>query len=127
MDKVNHFEIPVDKLDRAKKFYKSTFGWNMIDIPDMNYTMLHTGKTDEKGMIEEKGVINGGMMKRGNQIKSPVITITVENIDKSIKIVKKNGGKLLIDKMVVGDMGLSAYILDSEGNVIGLWQNTRKM
>ena len=27
MDKVVHFEIPVDNLDRAKSFYGSVFGW----------------------------------------------------------------------------------------------------
>jgi len=27
MDKVVHFEIPVEELERAQKFYKSVFGW----------------------------------------------------------------------------------------------------
>ncbi len=31
MDKVVHFEIPVDDLDRAKKFYSSIFGWELQD------------------------------------------------------------------------------------------------
>ncbi|MBS3075914.1 VOC family protein [Candidatus Pacearchaeota archaeon] len=126
MDKVQHFEIPLDNLDRAKKFYKDTFNWNMIDVPNMAYTMVHTGKTDDKGMIEEKGVINGGMIKRNNEIKSPVITITVDNIDHSLILAKKNGGKLLTDKTPVSDMGFMAYVKDSEGNIIGLWQNLKK-
>lgn len=25
--KVTHFEIPVDKMDRARKFYTDVFGW----------------------------------------------------------------------------------------------------
>ena len=126
MDKVQHFEIPLDNLDRAKKFYKDTFNWNMIDVPNMAYTMVHTGKTDDKGMIEEKGVINGGMIKRNNEIKSPVITITVDNMDHSLILAKKNGGKLLTDKTPVSDMGFMAYVKDSEGNIIGLWQNLKK-
>ena len=27
------------------------------------------------------------------------------------------------EKMAVGDMGFAAYFKDSEGNVMGLWQN----
>jgi uncharacterized protein len=127
MNKVQHFEITADDINRAKKFYSKVFGWEMKSIPEMNYTMMHTGKTDEKGMINEIGVINGGMMKRTNKIKNPVITISVDNIKKSIKNVLENGGKLIIDKMPVGDMGFTAYIKDSEDNVIGLFQPTRIM
>jgi uncharacterized protein len=127
MDKVQHFEIPVDNLNRAKKFYKDTFKWNIKDMPEVSYTIVYTGKTNNKGMIEEKGVINGGMMKRNTKIKSTVITITVESIDNSIKIIKKNGGKSIMDKMPVGDVGFMAYIKDSEGNIIGLWENLKKM
>jgi len=127
MDKVQHFEIPAAKVERARKFYTDTFGWNAMDIPNMDYTMLHTGKTDKKGMIEEKGVINGGMMKKQGKLKNPIITITVDSIEDAALKIKKNGGKLIIDKMPAGDMGYTAYFEDSEGNVMGLWQNARKM
>ena len=127
MDKVQHFEIPVDNLDRAKKFYKDTFNWNMTDMPEMKYVILHTGETDKKGMIKDMGVINGGMMKRSAKIKSPVIVITVDDLDNSISKVKMNGGKLVVEKMPVSDMGFLAYLQDSEKNIIGLWQNAKKM
>jgi uncharacterized protein len=65
------------------------------------------------------------MMKRSALIKNPVITISVKNIDKSLKDVQKLGGKILKGKEIVGDMGYSAYIKDTEGNIIGLWQNNR--
>jgi predicted enzyme related to lactoylglutathione lyase len=29
MDRVVHFEIPADDLDRAKKFYGDIFGWKL--------------------------------------------------------------------------------------------------
>jgi len=127
MDKVQHFEIPAANILRATKFYIDTFGWNAINIPNMDYTMLHTGKTDKKGMIEEKGMINGGMMKKSGKLKHPIITISVDSIDDAALKIKKNGGKLIIDKMAAGDMGFTAYFEDSEGNVMGLWQNARGM
>lgn len=38
MDPVVHFEIPVDDAVRAKKFYPSIFGWELGEMPGMDYT-----------------------------------------------------------------------------------------
>jgi len=51
------------------------------------------------------------------------VTIAVKDIDATLATVKKLGGKQVGKKMPVGDMGFSAYFSDTEGNVIGLWQN----
>jgi predicted enzyme related to lactoylglutathione lyase len=63
------------------------------------------------------------MAKRNNTIKSPVITINVEDIDASLDKIVEAGGKVVQKKTAVGDMGHSAYFKDSEGNIMGLWQN----
>ena len=123
MDKVVHFEIPADDVERAKKFYKKVFDWKMESFPDMEYTMIQTTAVDEKHMPTEPGAINGGMMKRQDPVKCPVITIDVQNIEETMKNVKKMGGELVRGKMQVGDMGYAAYFKDTEGNIIGLWQN----
>lgn len=122
MDKVVHFEIPADDVERAKKFYKKVFDWKMESIPDMEYTMIQTIAVDEKHMPTEPGAINGGMMKRQDPVKSPVITIAVQDIEGTMKSVKKMGGQSIRGKMQVGDMGYAAYFKDTEGNIIGLWQ-----
>jgi len=123
MDKVVHFEIPADDVERAKKFYKKVFDWKMESFPDMEYTMIQTTAVDEKHMPTEPGAINGGMMKRQDPVKSPVITIAVQDIEETMKNVKKMGGESIRGKMQVGDMGYAAYFKDTEGNIIGLWQN----
>ncbi len=122
---VQHFEIPYDKKDRAKDFYMKVFGWKTDDVTGMEYTMVTTGPVDDKGRPTQPGVINGGMMKRSKDMKVPIVTITVDDIDKTIEVVKNAGGRALVGKMPVMDMGWSAYVKDSEGNVVGLWQ--RKM
>jgi predicted enzyme related to lactoylglutathione lyase len=92
----------------------------------MEYTLLNTVEVDEKNMPKEPGAINGGMMKRGEAIKNVVITISVENMDTAIKKVQSLGGKIVQGKMEVPNMGITAYFQDTEGNVLGLWQATRK-
>jgi predicted enzyme related to lactoylglutathione lyase len=126
MGKVVHFEIPADDLSRAKKFYGSVFGWKMNEMPQMEYVMLGTTESDENGMPRQPGAINGGMLKRQDPVRHPVVTIDVESIDDALAKVKKNGGQVVREKLPVGDMGFTAYFRDSEGNVIGLWQNPSK-
>lgn len=128
MDKVVHFEIPADDLARAKKFYSTVFGWKTEDVPGMEYTMVHTVDVDQKTrMPKESGAINGGMMKRMAEVKAPVVTINVADIDKAVEKVQKAGGKLLMPKQKVMDMGWNAYVKDTEGNVIGVWQTAMPM
>jgi uncharacterized protein len=125
MDKVVHFEITADSPERAKKFYEQVFGWKIASAPGMDYHMVMTGEVDENRMHKEKGVINGGMMKRMPEIRNPVITIAVASIDESLKKLSTMGGKVVKGKSKVGDMGHSAYFRDTEGNILGLWENAK--
>jgi uncharacterized protein len=121
---VGHFEIPADNTERACKFYASTFGWKLNQVPGMDYTMVSTGPVDDKGMPKEPGFIGGGIGKRGGHLAHPVVTIIVDEITDAEKKIEKNGGKILQRKQAIGDgtMGWTAYFKDSEGNIVGLYQ-----
>jgi uncharacterized protein len=125
MDKVVHFEIPVDDRARAKEFYGSAFDWDLIDS-DMGggivYTSVRTVATDDKQMPKEPGAINGGIMNRTSDTPSPVITIQVDSIDDSLKKVEAGGGKTVQPRTEIPNMGAFAYFKDSEGNTMGLWE-----
>lgn len=124
MDKVVHFEIPYDDSERAKKFYAHVFGWKINSVPEMKYDIVHTVEVDEKQMPKESGAINGGMYKRDEKsAQYPVIVIDVKDVDEAVKKSEKAGGKLFRKKVSVGNMGLYAQIKDTEGNIIGIWQN----
>ncbi|MDV3277202.1 MAG: VOC family protein [Nitrososphaerales archaeon] len=120
--KVVHFEVPASKLKRAQSFYKDVFGWQMSDVPEMDYTMVTTGPADKNGMPTEPGSINGGMMKRTKRFAGPIITIQVDDIDATLEDVKKRGGKAVVKKTPIGQFGFSAYFKDTEGNLMGLFQ-----
>ena len=127
MDAVVHFEIPVDNMARAKKFYKEIFGWELYDMPgDMGYTVVHTAPTDEKNMLKEPGAINGGLTNRTEKNEASVVVINVPSIEDYIKKIAKAGGKVVRPKVKVMDMGYYARVTDSEGNVIGIWENIMK-
>ena len=121
MDSVVHFEIPADNPKRASKFYSDVFGWNIMKWEGpMAYWMLGTAESDENGMPKNPGAINGGMGKREGPLKSIVVTINVDDIDKALqKVEKARAGRLSRRSRPIGDMGFTAYFKDSEGNVVG--------
>ena len=125
MDKVVHFEIPVDDRTRAKDFYASVFEWDVQDT-DMGggavYTLAGTVATDEKMQPKESGAINGGLMDRTSQLSVPVITIGVDSIDDSLKKVEAGGGSTITPRTPIPNMCAFAYFKDTEGNVMGLWE-----
>jgi hypothetical protein len=125
-DKVVHFEIPADDLDRARAFYQNAFGWTVNAIPELGYTIAETTQVDrETNMPTEPGAINGGMMQREAPLTSPVITIGVDDVDAALQRVEELGGKTEIPKQAVADMGFSAYFSDPEGNIVGLWESVQ--
>jgi len=128
IDSVVHFEIPADNLKRAQDFYKKLFGWKIVDMSTMGmeYFIVRTVETDEHQMPKKPGAINGGLEKRQAPEAQPVIVIDVKNLDKKLKEVTAAGGKIVKPKMQVGNMGLYARIRDTEGNVIGIWQDIKK-
>jgi hypothetical protein len=121
--RVVHFEVPFDDADRARSFYRDVFDWQIQPMPEMNYNIVSTGPTSDEGMPTEPGYIGGGMMQRETPVNTPVITLQVDDIDATLVSVEKHGGTAVGEKLQVGDMGFAAYFNDSEGNLMGLWQN----
>ncbi|OGG61836.1 glyoxalase [Candidatus Kaiserbacteria bacterium RIFCSPHIGHO2_02_FULL_49_34] len=129
MNKVVHFEIPSDDRGRVKKFYGEVFGWDIADMPyngDEVYTTATTSPVDENWMHKEKGAINGALVDRNDTVSTPIVTIEVESIDEHIKKIEAAGGTVVTPKGAVEGMGFYAYFKDSEGNVMGLWENLKK-
>jgi predicted enzyme related to lactoylglutathione lyase len=123
MDKVVHFEIPFDDQARATKFYAETFGWKLTDMPQMSYVMAATTDVDAQQMPKEPGAINGGLFPRPKEAPHPTLYVAVASIDEALKKVARGGGKVVTPKTPIPGMGAYARITDTEGNVIGLFEN----
>jgi predicted enzyme related to lactoylglutathione lyase len=130
-NRVVHFEIHADDVERAAKFYTSVFGWEIKKWEGMEYWMVMTAPMDSK----EPG-INGGMLPRNKDcaalvpngaLNAFVATVQVEDIDATIIAIEQAGGKLAMPKFDIGGMALQAYYTDTEGNMFGIHQRTGKM
>src|SRR5689334_1579017 len=93
-------------VEGAKKFYGELFGWRFKrGEKDDKYEHIYAGET---------GI--GGMMK--NESPAPphwMGYITVDNVDQTVAAVEKNGGKVLMPKMDVPDVGPFAITADPHG------------
>ncbi|HEY7813372.1 MAG TPA: hypothetical protein VIC62_09055, partial [Nakamurella sp.] len=97
--KVVHFEVPFEDGTRARAFYRDAFGWQLNEMPQMDYTIASTGPTSDTGMPSEPGFINGGMYARTEQYPtSPVITMEVASIDETLKLIESLGGATVVGK-----------------------------
>jgi predicted enzyme related to lactoylglutathione lyase len=110
MAKMEHFEIPVDDIARAQSFYRSVLGYE------------YEPWGDEMGMLRQpdgEGV-NGDLHVRGT---SPHVTVvfTVDRIEDTVAAAVANGGEQLGDIQPLDENSRWVYIRDSEGNIIGLY------
>src|SRR5687768_14917710 len=120
--RVGHFGIPFDDGQRPRGFYKELFGWQVMEMPEMSYTIVSTGPSGDQGPTEP-GYINGGMLSRQQAATGgPVLVVDVDSIDAALERIGGMGGSTVVGKTPVGEMGFAAYFTDPEGNVVGLWE-----
>ncbi len=111
---IMHFEIPVDDIERARKFYQDLFEWRIEPAGP--------GEQEYHIITTEEGALGGGMMKRVVPEQRPVLYVEVESVDGHIDKITKAGGQVVVPKTAVPTMGWFAQALDTEGNVFAVWQ-----
>lgn len=129
MNPVYTFDLPVDDMNRAKKFYEEVFGWEIATIPGSggNYHSAITLPSDEKGEPKVPGGINGGFYQRGTHgLTGTFFEINVPSINIHLKKIEKAGGTTVLPKGPISNLGFFAVIKDTEGNIIGLWEDVKK-
>ncbi|GAA1933489.1 VOC family protein [Microbacterium aoyamense] len=110
MAKMEHFEIPVDDIARAQAFYASVLGYS------------YEPWGDDQGMLmqpEGEGV-NGDLHIR-SVTPHPTVVFTVDRIEDVLALAVANGGELIGAIEPMGESARYAYLKDSEGNIIGVY------
>ena len=64
-------------------------------------------------------------MKRQSPEHTVTNYITVSSIDKYVSKLEKAGGKVIIPKTEIPNMGFYVVFLDSENNMFGLYESNR--
>ena len=111
--RTNHFiwfDLLTDDLQTAQTFYSTLFGWTFSQ--DQRVKDYHT--------ISNGGTPIGGMIDMGDQGLQPnesrwVSTLSVEDVEQSAQLVKRQGGTIIGDPADAGGRGMMALIKDPEG------------
>lgn len=135
-DPVVHFEMGyLDKV-RVMTFYQTVFGWTTKDMgAEMGgYVLAQTTPTDDKGMVQTPGTINGGFYQKTDDplSQAPSVVISVDDIKVAMDSVVKAGGKLLgvmdqkgertMEPQMIPGVGLWMSAQDTEGNRFSILQ-----
>src|SRR5258706_3420051 len=125
-NRVVHFEIEAQDIERAKKFYTNAFGWEMDQMGGDygNYVVVKTGDP-----MEPMG-INGGIYQTGGkkEVNAYRCVVGVEDVQKAMSDVKAAGGKILSEKPDdIPHVGLYVKCEDTEGNLFTLLQPSPDM
>jgi predicted enzyme related to lactoylglutathione lyase len=127
MPTIVHFQIPVDDIERSKKFYNDLFGWKFEKFSpspgseampeEMEYWLVST--VDNKG----NKAVGGGMMKRQSQQQGITNYYDMKSVQEYSAKVEKLGGKVITPRTPIPGMGYFAVCTDSENNGFGIFES----
>ena len=120
--KANWFEIPVTDMDRAVKFYSSIFNISMGEQTKMGGSVMCFFPND----AETQGA-TGTLIQHEAYTPSyqgSLVYLSVKEIDEVIPRIAPAGGKIINNKMSIGEHGFVGHFEDSEGNRVALHQTT---
>jgi uncharacterized protein len=115
---INWFEIPVTDFTRAKSFYETILGVEIMEMPfpGGKYGMLPADMMN--------GGVGGGLAQGEGFEPSNKGTIVYlnggEDLSISLSKIEQAGGQILMPKTSIGQNGFMAHFLDTEGNRVAL-------
>ena len=114
---VRWFEIYVQNMNRAKRFYEAVFLRKLqkLNSPPLEMWAFPMA-LDQMGtggaLVRMKGFQSGG--------NSTLVYFACEDCAEEAARAVKNGGEIEKPKMSIGEYGFIALVYDTEGNMIGL-------
>jgi predicted enzyme related to lactoylglutathione lyase len=117
---VGWFEIYVDDMDRAVKFYESVLGLTLEKLNDPNDTGIEMRAFPSD--MEKYGASGTLVKMEGFSAgrNSTLVYFSCEDCTLEESKVEASGGKVQKPKMPIGEYGFMSLVIDSEGNMFGL-------
>jgi uncharacterized protein len=120
--RVAYFQIPAHDSERAIGFYDRVFGWQFDKKSNSlsEYCVVKTGRENEAEGID------GGLTKRNEKVQAARNMINVPSIDEYTTKISSEGGKVLIPKSEIPNVGYWALCRDTEENVFCIMQTVEQ-
>jgi len=114
---VHWFEISVNDMDRARKFYERVLGLE-LGLNQVESTLMAWFPTTEGGAGSSGALLQSE--GRAPSHDGTMIYFSVPDIEAVLARVEAAGGRTLTPKTDIGEYGFYAYFEDSEGNRVGV-------
>jgi predicted enzyme related to lactoylglutathione lyase len=119
---ISHFEVSGANPESLIEFYSELFGWRFEAAPEVEGYWLIQAASQE-GSSDETRQVNGGLTRAETSERGILLYFSVESVDESSRKIKVLGGRILVPKQEVQDMGWFAEAEDPEGNRFAVWQD----
>jgi len=110
------FEIPVTNIERAARFYSAVLGIKM--------EVMGIGDSQGAMFPYEMGVASGALIQSNENRPSTMGSMIYLNGGKDLSVplsrVLSAGGKVIQEKLEIGENGFMAIFEDTEGNHVAL-------
>ena len=113
----NWFEIYVDDMSRAKKFYENVFEVKLTPLDNPELEML-AFPSDQKSYGTSGALVRMPGFEAGSN--STIIYFRCDDCAVEAEKAAKSGGRIKKAKKSIGKYGYIALVVDTEGNMIGL-------
>jgi predicted enzyme related to lactoylglutathione lyase len=116
---LNWFEISVDDIGRAKKFYETIFLITMdqVEMKGMQVAFFPA----ENGSGKVSGALVQGPIHNPSADGAKIYFNGEPDLDEILSKVAAAGGRILMSKeLVTKDIGYIAFLIDTEGNTVAL-------
>ena len=130
MNPVTWFSIPSSEIDATGSFYANAFGWDIQaettePNSDFNY-LIALNSAGEITEPDERGRINGCIVKRKTGIEHPVILIEVDDLDDAAAKIQAAGGTIASKTIPMESLNGSFFLArDPEGNLMEVFKPNR--
>jgi predicted enzyme related to lactoylglutathione lyase len=114
---VGWFEIYVDDLPRARKFYEAVFRTTFTKIDSKTPEMWQFA-SDMQSYGSPGALVHMPGFPAGNN--SVIVYFSCEDCAVEEKRAVQAGGRVQKTKFAIGEYGFISLVFDSEGNIIGL-------
>jgi uncharacterized protein len=114
---VGWFEIYVEDMERARKFYETVFAVKLEKLPTPDLEMLAFPMAMDRMGAAGALVHMPGFPSGGNSV---LVYFSCADCAVEAARVTTAGGKIEKDKTSIGEYGFIVLAVDTEGNMIGL-------
>lgn len=116
---VGWFEIYVQDIERARRFYESVFDCQLMKLDTQSSDLKMWGFPMEQQQYGSSGaLVKMKGFPSGNN--STIVYFHSEDCSVEEGRVASAGGAIQRSKMSIGEYGFISLVIDSEGNMIGI-------